>query len=60
MFPLTTKILCLTFCIMLFPSAALAASSTSVSDYEAILQQLAITGAQPFPVFAQAIDSLLN
>ncbi len=26
---------------MLFPSAALAASSTSVSDYEAILQQLA-------------------
>jgi len=45
---------------MLIPSAAPAASSTSVSDYEAILQQLAITGAQPFQVFAQAIDSLLK
>ncbi len=39
MFPLTTKILSLTVCIMLFPWAALAASSTS--DYEAILQELA-------------------
>jgi hypothetical protein len=36
-----TKILRLTFCILLFPSAALAVSSTSVSDYEAILHQLA-------------------